>query len=260
MTSPDPTTHHVTDFREALEVIGELYDEYRGGLWWRGQGRDWDLVPKVFRPESITDAQEVSVANTFRLRAPSRYDNCPDWDDHARWLFLMQHYRVPTRLLDWSESPLVGLYFAVSEAEYVDEQGVLWMADPFEMNDALHGSRSIFLAEHPVATELINAAYSTQPADQDTVAALAVDELDPRMMLQLGGFTIHGSPTPVAQLEDAASYLTKIIIDQEGKPSILKWLQRLGIKRRNLFPDLENLAKELQRSSFEHPDADAGDN
>ena len=45
---------------------------------------------------------------------------------------LMQHHRVPTRLLDWSESPLAGLFFAVEEEPGAD--GALWCLLPTELN------------------------------------------------------------------------------------------------------------------------------
>jgi len=39
----------------------------------------------------------------------------PDDEDLVGWWQLMQHYRAPTRLLDWTRSPYVATYFAVIE-------------------------------------------------------------------------------------------------------------------------------------------------
>ncbi|MCB5383968.1 FRG domain-containing protein [Blautia glucerasea] len=53
--------------------------------------------------------------------------------DRASWLTMMQHYGLPTRLLDWSESPLVALYFALSEKKD-DIDAAVWIMNPMKLN------------------------------------------------------------------------------------------------------------------------------
>jgi hypothetical protein len=97
-------------------------------VWFRGQPRwgdkaseddPYDLVPGVYRKDTFGSHDERQIGLAFRLLAKSRYPNCPDMTDFASWLFLMQHYRLPTRLLDWSASPFVALFFAVEERRYI---------------------------------------------------------------------------------------------------------------------------------------------
>ena len=106
-----------------METLGEIQSisdltkyarkVYSGhGVWslWRGQERDWPLIPGIYREGR--EENELDITNRFRQGASPRFTNCPARDDYQSWLFLMQHHRLPTRLLDWSQSALTSLFFA----------------------------------------------------------------------------------------------------------------------------------------------------
>src|SRR5206468_3187827 len=118
--------HQVDSYLELLEVIDEVYGTLSGtlpGIWWRGQAdREWELVPSVHRPEFRN--HEDCLTQDFIRRARTRFGDCPPEGAWPDWLILMQHHGLPTRLLDWSESPLVAIYFAVTEL--ADKDGALW--------------------------------------------------------------------------------------------------------------------------------------
>lgn len=126
---------------------GSLY-KFGSRIWYRGHARlEWALNPGIFRgnkPERV-------MYNHFQRRVPEHR--------HAHqtvfeWLCLMQHYGLPTRLLDWSESVLSALYFVVGNDEHFDTDGLLIVLDANRLNEISHVtvddhdiSRATFICE-----------------------------------------------------------------------------------------------------------------
>ena len=74
-------------------------------VWFRGQGDvTWPLKPSLYRGKFRPEL-EREMLRDFRAHAAEYVD----------WLFLAQHHGIPTRILDWTENPLVGLYFTCCE-------------------------------------------------------------------------------------------------------------------------------------------------
>ena len=129
-----------------LERIKELRTEWqltvrpepRGEeqpLWFRGHtDANWKLMPKLYRKE-YGDADESEIRNEFQSRALQLIQGrmpASKWE----WYFLMQHYGVPTRLLDWTENALIALYFAVEDHPGTCDAAV-WVLDPAWLNRQL---------------------------------------------------------------------------------------------------------------------------
>lgn len=148
------TTVYVEDFYQWLEfVLSQLLN--RHGIcscgqqvnlkerWvFRGQSNaDWGLTTSLERfvvdnkAQILTELElrsaETSAIENFQREAAMSYHS--KYDEKVEWLGLMQHYGAPTRLLDFTESPLVALYFA-SRAQF-DSDFSVWSLLPSGMND-----------------------------------------------------------------------------------------------------------------------------
>lgn len=77
---------------------------------------------------------EQYITTNFMIHTMRLNPSVPQRYDRASWLTLMQHYGLPTRLLDWSESPLVALYFALSSDEDAKADAAVWVLNPMKLN------------------------------------------------------------------------------------------------------------------------------
>src|SRR5260221_4172114 len=141
----DLTAKEIRNVGDLVEFVSNEYTEHDRVIWFRGQRTaKWDVEASVWRPLDSSQrrrspVEERNLTTRFCCRAAIRRTSSPSHDDYAGWLSLMQHYGLPTRLLDWTRSPLFAAYIAVSpylEFAIEPQDAKIWMLWPHALNQA----------------------------------------------------------------------------------------------------------------------------
>lgn len=249
-------------FADVLKKIEQFQDKSQH-TWFRGTGDStYTLTPSIARlkdneAEDLLEKIEPGIAAMFAQTSPPFVDR--DLSDPWRALFFMQHYGIPTRLLDWTESPFVALYFALSSVKR-DLKGVpqadcaLWLCDPIEWNKKALSHLSF---GGGILDESCDEIKAYAPGGKLTqIATIPVmiygAHNSPRIVSQRGVFALFGKGlNSMEELYESKAFkaqtLEKFIIRKDHVDSMLSALYRTGIAESVIFPDLFGLSLEIKR-------------
>jgi hypothetical protein len=236
--------------------------------WFRGEEvANWPtaLKPKLFRTKyGLKDVlrQEQDLRLEFKRRG-SQFIGEGKPSDHWEWYFLMQHYGVATRLLDWSDGALVALFFAlrpVTQQARRPADAAVYMLDPWWLNDVVYKQWPVSKKERPQGTALPDweeaKAYLPKNEFENEYVGpklpLAIDpsHVSRRFEAQRSRFTIFGrSVDGLTELCDKQKpdrcRLVRIPIKRAAVDDMRRDLETCGISTSTIFPDLDGFGREL---------------
>lgn len=255
----------VTSIHEYLQTVELCTKEWftvegSWGPWFRGQSdATWALRPSMYRYSPLkrnVRALEDEIRQEFVVRAPSLGPERPQnsWE----WYFLMQHCGAPTRLLDWTESALIALFFAVKGGRSrSDTDAAVWILEPWKLNESVAkikeviapGAEPGMVARHADRYKpWLPDRYSNPSAlKRQFPVAIYPTHFSRRISSQRSCFTIHGSDLDgFDNLPNKfRNYLRKVIIPADKKHAMEASLSVSGIDELTVFPDRDGLGRWL---------------
>jgi hypothetical protein len=227
----DYKEYNVRSFNEYLDIILKIPADHF--TLFRGQPIDKALLPKIARynvPE-VERIEQRAMLEDFQRRSLHLIGNPPgnSWD----WLALAQHHGMATRLLDWSENPLIALWFSMSSgSEEWTEYSVVW-------------------GFNVPPEDIINADESADPFQEGVTKVFKPNHIVKRISAQFAWFTIHKHNeekkfVPFEKNPQYAQRLFKVIIQKSCFSECRKRLHSFGINSAMMYPDIDGLAKHVE--------------
>lgn len=243
---PQKQIHVVENLEDYIKISNEL--KQKTYTWFRGlSNKKYKLRASIFRKQNSLDYESNKMIN-FMLRAPSFSHSCPLDEEHMKWLPFMQHYELPTRLLDWTDSPLCALFFALSSNNNEDDS-IIYSFNAMDWNTTFHNINVIPIIDKnkdifPTSKFASNAfIYNQDNVELYPLAVVPIRKYD-RMYNQQANFTIHDCGIDMYELRP--DMFTKMIIPLKFKQNIMKEMYNMGIDKTTYFPELTALAEVIK--------------
>lgn len=201
-----------SDFDRAIDGISKT------ALCRGVSNHEYPLLPSLFRHANVesADTREHNLMWVFKTHAKAHLDNFPE--NEIEWMAIAQHHGLPTRLLDWSLSPLVACFFAVQNLSSDDAAIYIYDVGKFKKEEEI------------------------KPSKLNDIVAFFPSHRTKRVSAQSGMFTIH--PTQNMKLESKS--IKKILIPASKKKYFLEKLVKYGIHQGTIFPDLDGLSNYIR--------------
>ena len=267
---------NISDFINQLEKISELPENE---LFFRGhESKNYEIKPSIYRDNKLISNEHIMFKECI-LRTPNEFLN---EKSVLEKLVKMQHYGLPTRLLDITSNPLVALFFACKDSskdgkvicfsipnsyiKYYDSDTVSILSNISKrppnfcieklQTDEFNDKEEIQYLLHDIREEKSYFRPIINSDDIGKVIAVKVKQSNSRIIKQSGAFLIFGigcEKTEPAQIPEEwligganAGESVNLTIDKGAKEEIIKQLDRLGINESTLFPELDNQASYLK--------------
>jgi hypothetical protein len=216
-------------------------------VWYRGHPNSrFYLLPSLLRYKNGIDKEKLLFTNfkKFSDRILKRRDS--EWET----LFEMQHYGVPTRLLDWSETFGIALFFAATynQSHHPDQDAAVYLLNPIALNKISSISQVYLVPQDEAKFGYREIYWEHKPFAATAPIAIEPIFINDRMLAQRGMFTVHHDK--IDPIEDAfPKAIKKVILPNKVIPAAMEFLQLSSLNIFSVFPDLEGLSRYLASTS-----------
>lgn len=178
-------------------------------------------------------------------------------DSVWHWLSVAKHHGLPTRLLDWTYSPLVAMHFATACIEKFDVDGAIWMLNyvhtheilPKRLRLDLEEEGANVFTEQMIARSVTSLTELSNMANEDFVLFMEPSSINERIVNQFAFFSICSNPRLAMDdwLRERPAIWKKLIVPARLKWEIRDKLDQANITERVLFPGMDGLSQWLKR-------------
>lgn len=252
------TIKTIGEYLAAANAIQSSWSEYTAphSPWFRGQSNsEWKLKPSRYRKPFtfMTHIDEDQMMIDFKRMASGLASGLPASDHMINWLTIAQHHRLPTRLLDWTESALVALFFALHSTTE-PEAPCVWVLNPFWLTLKAGFGYNIIVPSMHIDADFEDAYGSLTKSNEEFPVALRPHHITRRVTAQKGVFTLFGLNEHALEsigLENADDlrFLRLVLIAPTAVDSLRNELACAGMTHSTVFPDLDGLSLELAENA-----------
>jgi hypothetical protein len=220
-------------------------------LWYRGHPNSkFYLLATLLRYENGIEKEKHLFANfkKFSDRILKRRDS--DWET----LFEMQHYGVPTRLLDWSETFGIALFFAATynQTRHPGQDAAVYLLDPIALNKISSIDQILRVPQDESKFSYTKIYWEHSPFAAPAPIAIEPIFINERMLAQRGMFTVHHDK--IDPIEDVfPTAIKKVVLPSAVIPAAMEFLELSNLNIFTVFPDLAGLSDYLKSTSGLNP-------
>lgn len=240
-------------------VFDDVWDEkvmrYRDNCVYRGVADEkWDLVPSLNRVCAHNLSLESHVFRQFRKYG---YAELAEYSGFWSLLPVAQHHGLPTRLLDWTYSPMVAAHFATEDTEYYDRDGVIWQLDLKQFKAQLPELLQMKLRESDSNIFTIGMLEKLIPdfdwmktlSDEPYAVFFEPSSMIDRIVNQYALFSVMSDSSVLLSdwIKEKKIESKRIIIPKEVKLEIRDKLDYINISERMIYPGLDGVCKWITR-------------
>jgi hypothetical protein len=224
----------ISNLKQYCEIMLE-----DGSQWiYRGQTGDYPLLPQIARKQySHIPLEDFESSLVYLFERQAARFHKPD--KIIELLILAQHYGLPTRLLDWTESPLSALWFATYKDDGDAFSPVVWRL--FKNNDLIYSPHDkdiykYFFEYHDLKDITSTIIYFPDHFDERIINQQSIVTIQP---------IIDNKIIELNKYNDEDIKLEKIEIDKNSCYQIQNDLNTLGINYSQIYPGLEGVCKQV---------------
>ncbi|MEI6347504.1 MAG: FRG domain-containing protein [Bacteroidota bacterium] len=267
-------------FIDSISILISKIKDYKKNylnsyFYYRGHSNsNWDLIPSVYRNSWIE--KEHKMFREILSRNPIEFKNTKTAFEK---LTIMQHYGLPTRLLDITRNPLVALYFACTNDKNINKPGEVFIFEPTKDSIKYYDSDTVSILSniakadrdleiidnkdefnkdkglkflHLIKEEKPYFLDIIEPKDFNQILLVKPINNNERIKRQQGLFFLYGinksinNPAKNNYIFKDKNKEIKFIIEATKKKEIIDELDAIGISRDTLFPEIENGAEYIK--------------